>query len=972
MKNIIEFSVKHPIPIFMALLALLILGIISCFTMNVDFLPILESRKLLVSTEYDGISAQEIKNLVTVPLENAFASLSGLKKITSVSRDGISLITVEFHWGIDVDLSLVETREIIDSIYETLPARCKKPNVIKLESLNESISIAMIPLDNDLKYGRYIAENDIKSRLQRLNGIANVNIVGGEKEIIEVRVNQNKLNLLKITLQDVAQAIAESNFEYPSGKIIEGEKIISVKTSGLYKNYTEILDTPIILNNNYIKVSDIADVVNTIDEKETVSLYNGKECINISIKKKRDASPLLISKNIKNEIKELTNIYGKYFKFEVINDLSREVKSSVNSLLISGTISCIITAIVIFIFFRSIKTSLILFLVIPICVLISCFILNICGKSLNIISLSGLAIGLGMVVDCSSVVIENIQKNISKNKLSETNLIIAVNEVVLSNVGSTLTTVVVFVPVFFIKGLMGELFIDMAISVISSIVISCVLSFTFIPSVFSLTLKTNNKSNHLPFDNYEKRYSNILYLLDKKRYICICIVASILLIGFISVRFTKFELLPSLNSKSINVQISLPIGTTLESMQDIAFELHNKINNIENIKSINISCGISPDDFESLSLPETNQEIIYFDILTDGREKTKRNIFSIFENLRYIVTFNNKTDILSDIIKMDENMYVMFEDESLGFYNINNLVESEKYIIPNVVTSEYTFLPDRLGNARFSVSALYTSSIAYNFLEGIEASSIYKNGIDIPIYVKAHDTENLSIKDLENIFVNIENESVPLKLLGSIEMQEKEKVLYRYNRKDAKLLVNPIDLTNLLSLQDEQLKEMVGDGIILVFVVILLLYLVMGAQFESFSIPILLMIILPPAFSGAFLFLLICNQSLNINSIIALVVLFGTSVNNTILLYESCINCTFITKESVIKSCVEKFRALLITNLTTICALLPLSIDPFNINSQTSLSIAIIGGLLFSLIIVLFIVPILFSIVLPKRNIQDE
>lgn len=989
MNKLIQFCIKHQIPVFMAVIAFVAIGLFSAFTMKIDFLPTLQKRKLLVSAEYEGIAAKEIKTLVTIPLEDAFGSLTGLKKISSVSRDGLSLISIELHWGTDIDIALVECRELIDTANSILPARCNKPTVKAIESINECLTIAMIPLDNDLKYGRYIADYDIKPRFQRVKGVGLVTISGGEKEQIEVRVSKDKLDSRQLTLESISNVISAANFEYPAGTITEGEKKLSVKTSGLYTDINQIGQTPVLYNEGgLLRLSDIAEVVDTVEEKETFFLYQGKECIKIGIKKKNDASPLAVSKDISNEIKNLKELYGNFYSFEIINDLSDQIKSSIVALLISAIIGCIAASFVIYYFLKSLKLSSIISTVIPICSLVSIGILNLSGKSINVMSLSGLAIGLGMVIDCSAVVIENIQKKYisisesnKKKVLSDFEIISsAVEEVAKSNIGSTITTVIVFIPVFFLKGILGELFIDLAIAIIGSIIVSCILSLTYIPAMCSLNLDPLKRNiNNSKLVNYlEKKYNKSLNHLFRRKNIVLLIVSSCIIIGVGSLFFIKFELLPSLNSNTVIADISFPQGTTIKNIQEKSEIIQEDLLKISGIKSVSISGGVERNDYEYLASCSAVKEKVCFTVVTTGNAETKQSVENLFNNLRYDISISNQTDLLSEILEINTTDYIVWADSENDLTKaLQEYSDIDYQLQPNLINSEYTFIPDRVANARFSVSALSTANVAYYLLEGIQSAPFYKDGRQIPILVKINKGDIKNIEDLEYSYIQMENSVLPLKNFGKIEIRQNEKILYRYNRKDAKILHNAVfekepESENIISLKANDINEMIGDGSVLIIIVVLLLYLILGAQFESFSIPLILMIALPPAFSGAFLFLFIFNKTLNINSIIALVVLFGTSVNNTILLYESCTLTPKITNESIINNSVRKLRSLLVTNLTTIFALIPFAIDPKHVNAQSSMSLAIIGGLIVSLILVLFVIPVLFSKTLKSKECLNE
>jgi multidrug efflux pump subunit AcrB len=979
MRAIISFAVKHPVSVISSLIAVILLGILSITIIPVDFLPVLSSRTLMVTAEYEGISAGEMRSLVTIPLEDAFASLKGLKTSSSVTRDGLSLLSIELHWGTDIDIALTESREIIDICYETLPSGCSKPVATKNDTSRiDTLSIALIPRDGDLQYCRYLADNDIKSRFQRLAGVGTVTVTGGEKEQIQVRVHRDLLDGRQLTLQIVADILSSANFEYPAGTIREGEKELSVKTSGLFTSIDNIGDTPLSFNDgSFLRIKDIADTVRASQRKETFFLYNNLECIRIGIQKKGEASPLKVSSMAKRELKTLEQLYGAWCSFEIIDDISDEIKKSLFSLFLAAGIGIAATGFILFIFLRSLKFSILVASIIPISILFSSAVIFIFEKTINLMSLSGIAIGIGLVVDTGTVVVENIQKELSKQKdtpLCEI-VINSTYEVINSNIGMAITTIIVFIPVFFVSGLLGELFADMAIAVIASIFASCILSLTFIPSVCMLIgpLTSKRKRTGTFMQKAEKKYITILEAILNRPWYMWLIIGAGCFIGFVSFSLIDYRLLPRLSSKMLNGEISFAPGTTLLKMQNDAVYITQQLLSEPYIESVNISGGLEHDDYFILAIPEEHPEKLRISLsLNVPSEEAITKIQQIFEGSTNSISLSSHGDILSRLLELQDHITILrgdtpeiVHDRAIYIHN------SDVIIIPNITLTESVFTPDRLALTRFSVSAQYMAAVARNTLEGIYTLPFYENGREIPILVKFKDSDINSIADLENTLVQLENTYVPLRILGSISDRNNEKVLYRYNRKDAKQLLNFIPANDktpdLLSPGKAELTELSHNAFFLILITVILLYLVLGAQFESFILPLVLLIALPPAFSGALFALHISGNSLNINSIVALVILFGISINNSILLYETYVQQKTRNKETLIKSCAQKLRAILITNITTIVALLPFAIDPFHYNAQSSLAVAIIGGMIFSAIIALTILPKIFLVILPKQ-----
>ena len=985
MRAIISFAVKRPISVISSIIAVILLGIMSMAIIPVDFLPVLSSRNLLIAARYDGISATEMRSLVTIPLEDAFASLQGLKSISSVTRDGLSLLSIELHWGTDIDIALTNSREIIDISFDRLPSGSSKPiALINDSSRVDTISVALIPREGDLKFARYLAVNDIKPRFQRLAGVGSVTVTGGEIEEIQVQVHRDRLEGRRVTLQTVADVLAGANFEHPAGTIHEGERELSVKTSGLFTLIDDIGNTPLAFNSGaFLRIRDIADTARTAQRKETFFLYNNLECIKISVQKKGDASPLNVSALVRQEITTLEQLYGTWLDFLVIDDISDEINRSLFSLFLAAGIGIAATGGVLYIFLRSIKFSLLIASIIPVSALFSVAVLFITGKTLNIMSLSGIAIGIGMVVDAGTVVIENIQKELGRNNEKPLAEVItdSTYAVINSIIGSGLTTIIVFIPIFFVSGMLGELFSDMATAVIASVSASCILSLTFIPSMCMLInpASSQNANFGMFMQKAEKKYVSILRpVLNRPGRIRITVFAGVA-IGIVSFLLVDYRLLPRLSSNSISAEISFPPGTTITRMQNDAVYITQRLLHEPYINSVKISGGLERNNYLVLALPAEHPEKLRINLsLNIPAERAIPRINRLFEGSMNNISLSNHGDILSQLLDFQDHITVLRGDTpEIVRSQAMEIYENGITVIPNIMLTESVFTPDRLAAARFSVSAQYMAAVARNTLEGIYTSPFLENGRKIPLLVRFRDSDIRTIGDLENTLIQLENSHIPLRILGSFSTEDNEKVLYRHNRRDAKQLLHftssggtPLDL---ISPGRMELNELARNAVFLIIMTVLLLYLVLGAQFESFLLPLVLLAALPPAFSGAFFALLITGNSLNINSIVALIILFGISINNSILLYEAYINQSIKNKETLIDACVQKLRAILITNATTIIALLPFAIDPFRRNAQSSLAVAIIGGIIFSAIIVLIILPPIFLFVIrPNKGAKSE
>ena len=1016
-KSLISFSVRHPVSLVSVLLALCLWGVFSCCTLEADFVPELSQREILVSAKYEGLDPFDMERLVTEPLEEGLAPLKGLKSVASVTRSGLSLIMLELHWGTDVDLALVECRELVDLCYGQLPSRCEKPQVSLPSNLGAAMLVAIVPKDGNLRYGRYLVETDIKGRFQRLEACGGVKITGGEKEEVQVLVDYDAMEAKGVSLGYISEKIAASNFQYPAGTIREGNRELLVKTEGLYKNLQEMEAMPLLYEDfGLVRLGDVAQVEMGSQEKESFFLYDGKPALCLSIAKAKDASPVALSRQVQDEIRQLSQQYGDFYDFVVIKDLSQEVTSSLVSLGISCGVGVVVAAAVILYFLRCWKVSILLSSLIPLCALQVMVVLSLAGRTLNLMSLCGMAVGIGMVVDAGAVVLENLNKKLvafsgsiarpdgyvgDKDELQD--LIVAgTAEVALSNTGSALTTGGVFLPLFFLDGLLGELFLDLALAVMAAILASWLLSLSYIPALYQFIAKKScmlPKAGALAFRKtpelvarWEKSYQGLLEKVLKRRRLVVIPVAGSLVLAAVSLVCLDYQLLPEIHQELLQVQVTFPAGSTLDSMEEVVLQM-NEILEETGMQQVAIFGGLEDSGYKKLAQIQQNQQVVQLLFRPPKSMKLKvQELKTLLSGRNLKVAVLENQDILSQVLNLREKSYLVTLHNSRG--NRDTLASKIEVfrdfnLVPPLLQENFgdnqgegfgkqlVFQPDRLAASRFSTNGMEVALAANQLVAGVESAPFYQQGRRIPVRVKLSSGHQLSSSELASMNVQLEQLRLPLALLGSFTEQPAQEILYRVNRQPAVILYQDGALgaaskneiqelayqqdLKLLDLHQQESQEMVGNGAVLLVVALLLLYFIMGAQFESFLIPLLLLAALPPAFGGALALTWVSGHVFSMNTVIALVVLFGTAVNNSIILYESVLQQGGFSVSSIVQAAVSKLETILVTNLTTIFALIPFALDPTGTNSQASLAVAIVGGLALSMVCVLVIIPVIFA-----------
>lgn len=956
MNQIIKYSIKHPTAIMSYSLLVIITGILSLCFIQMDFLPKLNDRTLLVSTSFYGIPSSQMKEIITKPIEDSFSSLKGIKNISSVTRDNFSFIKIELHYGTNINTALIESRQIIDNVTPLLPNECSKPQVeIFSPSKNDLLTICAIPKNNEFILTRYICENEIKHQLLTLNGVGKIRISGGLEEEVKLFYDQQFLCSKKLNTNILSQTIMQTNYEYPAGTIKNYDNEYILKTSNLYKSYDDILETLIPTDAEPIALKDIVKLQISNKEKETFSYYNNSECISIEIQKKTNSNPIKTSKLIKKKIDELNKKFNN-INFIIVKDNAIEIKNSVISVFISALIGTIITFFVIFFFLKNLKISLIVSSPIIFCILFSISILKLFDKTINLFSLSGISIAIGMIVDATIIVTENIITNCSKisakSKFDQT-LFYSISSLNKSNLSSALTTIIVFIPFFFLPGIFGELFTDLSIAIISSILFSFFLSITFIPAIIKTIFK--NSIQQVSINNFistiQKNYENILFKTIAKKSIRHTLIFISLLIGIIFSIIIKKEFIQPAKTNQFKIKISYPTNYTLEKIQTDTKKLLNQISKEIKNTTIYTLGGIEKNDYYKLSDLNENESTTTIIFFTNSKNN-KSKIIQFLENKHISFRQEQSLDLISKAFGINNN-YIITEDDKTKF---DENFFSNQNLIPVEFVKETTFIPEDAKCAFYKIPKYYISQFIYQLLNGTDAGFFFKDTKMIPIKILPNVQNNT---DVTNLSIELNNNLIPIYALGKFSINTTNKIYYRFNKQNAfqtKEKPTNIDAPNIISLSKKQFDELKENSILILFIVIILLYSILGAEFEDFVLPLIFLISTIPSFAGALFFLTFFNQTLNANSFLSLVILFGITVNNSIILFES-LQKNDKTKEQFIKKFSNKIQAILITTTTSFVALIPFAFDPFGINTQSSISIAICGGLIFGVIIVLIIIP---------------
>lgn len=653
-----DFSLRRPVTVFMVFIGVVLLGVISWNRLPQELFPPITYPQLTVITTYKDAAPEEIELLVTKPLEETIGTVSGLKSINSISKEETSVITAEFNWGTNMDFAALGVREKIDLVKERLPRGCEEPVVVKYNPFDLPVLVLNITSNLPAAELMQFARKIIKNELEKTEGVAVVQLSGGREREILVEVDQGRLAAAGISVVAVSEALNKANLNYPAGTVEESFYEYLIRTIGEFKAVKEISQIPIAVDElplnlreenpqeqgirapkekqvekRIILLKDIARVKDTLQEQTSISRYNGKDTISLSVMKQAGANTIWVANNVRAVLKELEASIPKDVKITITYDQSKFIRGAISGVSDAAVQGGFLAFIVLYLFLRRLISSLIVTITIPISILAVFSMMYFSNISLNMISLGGLALGVGMLVDCSIVVIENIFRHRELGKSPKEASIFGTDEVNGAIWGSTLTTVVVFLPMIFVVGIAGQLFKELAFTVVASLMISLVVAITLIPILVSKEMldKTNITwskflSKYMPAGaadflstnvlftwfkttfsakNINKFYQGILEYFIKRRILCLSMTFLLFVLSIFMLTKTDWELLPRVDQGQFVIKVNLTPGTRLAVTDSVVKKIEAQLFALPELQEVTISIGSSREKASAAQNVET-------------------------------------------------------------------------------------------------------------------------------------------------------------------------------------------------------------------------------------------------------------------------------------------------------------------------------------------------------------------------------
>lgn len=1027
--KIVEFSIKRPVTIVMLMVALVMFGWISFNRLPFNLLPDISYPTLTIRTKYPSSAPTEVENHITKPIEDAVSIISNVVRVSSVSRAGVSDVTVEFEWKTDMDYASLDIREKLDLI--EIPKDAEQPVILKFNPSFDPILRIGLYGDESIVKLRLMAEDEIKPSLEAISdndltgaagtgsGIAAVKVSGGVEEEIHVEISSAMLAKLGIPISRVVQRLAEENINLTGGTVTEGEVEYLVRTLTEFKRIDEINDITLISNENQIvTLGDVATIRKGSKDRTVITRVNGKESIEIAIFKEAGANTVRVAALVKNKIKDLRkkfSVIAKNLEIEIVYDQSRFIEQSIKDVLYTALWGGALAVITLFLFLRNIKSTVIVGLAIPLSVMASFFFMYISNITLNIMSLGGLALGIGMLVDNSIVALESIDRYKQKGHTLRESAMLGTSSVGIAITASTLTTICVFVPMIFVKGIVGQLFTDQALTVTYSLLISLLVAVTLIPmlSSFSIHFKfpgSNLAGNvKLPdstiigtwgFPHIQEIYSKVVEFALKNKLQVIIIALFCFGVAWGLFLCLGREFIPELSQGEFYVSIKRSEGTPIQATLNSAGRMEKIITAMSGVKSVYTIVGTtSRIGGSAMEERENTAEInvtLKDNISRDEEEIMINRLRDEFQSMPDVEYKFFRPALFSFItpVEIEITGYNLKKLKSVSgqvmdkLKSISELSDIKSTTVKGNPEIRINFNREKIAQMGLDINTIAETIKSY--VSGTVETEFRQQERNVDIRVRADKKDLKGIKDFKNLIINPENDiPVTLASISSIDIENGPGEIHRVNHERVSIVsanLSGLDLRGAVSKIEKKLsiitlpqnfeinisgqsREMSTAFSSMKFAILLaifLVYLVMASQFESLLSPLIIILTIPFALVGSIIALYITNKDLSVVVLIGVVMLAGIAVNNAIVLVD-CINQMeregMERSKAIIEAGKIRLRPILMTTTTTILAMIPMSLGIGKGSElRTAMGITVIGGLLTSTLLTLIIIPVVYDL----------
>ncbi|MBS3948170.1 MAG: efflux RND transporter permease subunit [Dethiobacter sp.] len=1000
-------ALKRPVAVLMAVCIVLVLGAFSFINLPVDLLPEMNFPMMAVFAAYEGASPEEVEAMVTRPLEEVLATVPGIERLTSTSSQGAATVMLEFAWGADLDFRALEVREKIDLVKGLLPDEVQTPTVFQFDPALMPILWLSVTGEADPAELKRLAEEVVKPRLERIEGVASAAVTGGVEREIRILADPSRLAHHGMTLEQLGQVLRMENLNVSAGRLAEGARELQVRSLGEFGGVAD-LETLVLratpVGTLYLR--DVAEIRDGFTEELQLTRLNGKPGISVAIYKQSGANTVSVSAAVNRTLQELEGDLPTGASIGTIFDQAAFINQSVGNMLNMALSGGLLALLVLYFFLRNLRSTLVIGLAMPVSIIATFVLMYFNGLTLNLVTLGGLALGIGMMVDNAIVILENVFRFRQQGLGGKEAAIVGSNEVADAIVAATLTTVVVFLPVVFVEGLASQIFSSMAWTISFALLASLAVALSVVPLLSSKLLKVSDSGTGAGaarfFDRVDAFYGRTLRLALGRRKLVIGVMVASFMGCLALVPLVGTEFIPGMDDNWLMVNVRLPDGASLAETKQLALRLEGQLMQVEEVRDTFVTIGAS----SGMGNAGAQRNRATLEVRLKERGERSLDNSQTADKIRALTGTVAGAEIR---VRPSQNMSlggggapvdILLKGDSLPV--LQQLAAEVKAIVAQVegtrevATSfdrawpELQVRVDRERAASLGIPSASVSSTLRTALGGQVVTRLRGGGREVDVRLQVPEALRDSVAGLQSLeVVSPAGLRVPLgevadfrPAVGAVSIARHDQV--RSAGVTAQLSGRPLgpvvaDIQQGLDRlalpagysvefagEQQQMAESFASLAMALVLAVLLVYMIMAAQFESLLHPFIIMFALPPTFVGVVLSLAITGRTLNVPAFIGVIMLAGIVVNNAIVLVDyinklrerghSC-------REAILLAGPVRLRPILMTTLTTVLGMLPMALGiGTGAEMQAPLATAVIGGLSVSTLLTLLVVPVIYSI----------
>ncbi|AWI04804.1 efflux RND transporter permease subunit [Clostridium drakei] len=1001
--KITEISVRRPAAMWMVVILLVALGAFGYLKMGANLLPSMNNPVITVSTIYSGAGADDIKKDVIKPIEDSVSGISGVDTINSTAKEGYGTVTITFKSSANLNTAYSDVQKAVENASSKLPEDANKPTILKMDT--NAIPVLAISLNGNVSYDELYNESDIlKQKLEKVPGVGNVSLMGADKKQLMIKLDKTAMEYYGISTNTVMGKLKSVNLNVPAGEIKQDKQDQAVRVIGQFHNIDDAKNMLVpTANGGSIRLGEIAQIKLEAPDATTQIRFNGNKTMAVVVGKQSDANVVEVANSVKKQLESIKKSIPGDIKIDIAFDTTTFITSSLKQVqhnLIEGIIT---TAVVLYLFFRSFRSSLVVLVAIPTSLIATFFMMYKFNFTLNMLSLMGLSLVVGTLVDDSIVVIESIQRHLGLGKDPIRAAIDGRDEVGMAAVAISLCDIVVFAPISLMSGMIGQLFREFGLTIVVATIFSLLVSFTVTPMLSSRILKKENKEKEIKKDGFfskvlEKYKSILMWSLEhRKKVLSAVVICIILSVALIPMGILKSEFIPTADQGSFTIDLSLTPGSTLKQTDEKITQVEKYLKNMKEVKSYFTMVGSNGQG----SSDKATGEIMVNLVSKNERKKSQtklaaqvRDFGKTMTGVDFTVTESQSGGGSSKPVSIN----IKGDDQST-LEDLSKQVEKIVKTVPGVIdvsnssnikSSELRVNIDSLAAAQYGISSADIGSSVRTALAGSKAGVYRANNTENDITIKFMNGQIKNAEDIKSIKItNAAGQQIPISEVASIVKVDSEPSISREDKQDVVTIGANLqgrvlgEVTNDIKAKLKSLSIPEGYSIsyggtqknmadsfsslgLALGASLCLVYMILVVLYESFLTPAIRMVSLPCAIIGAFGLLALTGQTLNLMSMIGLIMLEGLSSKNGTLLIDytnTLMKKGMNLKDALIESGVTRLRPIIMTSATMIVSMLPVALSMGEGSEmKQSMAIVIIGGMVASTILSPIVIPVVYTL----------